>query len=39
MFGERSISTMIKELKQLDERAMPGNTVVIPLNPDEFTYV
>ena len=37
LFGERSISEMIKEFRQLDEGAMPVNPVVIPINPDELT--
>ena len=37
LFCDRDISAMIKEFKQLDEGAMPGNLVVIPLNPDELT--
>ena len=38
LFCESIIVTMIKELKQLDEGAMPGNPVFIPLNPAELTY-
>ena len=37
LFGERAIAAMIKLFKKLDEGAMPGNPVVIPLNPDEIT--
>ena len=38
LFGERDISEMINEFKQLYEGEIPGNPVVIPLNPDEITY-
>ena len=38
LFCESIIVTMIKEFKQLDEGAMPGNPVFIPLNPAELTY-
>ena len=28
---------MINEFKQLDEEYIPGNPVVVPLNPDKIT--
>ena len=37
LFGEMDIAATIKELKKLYEGAMPGNTVVIPIDPDELT--
>ena len=33
-FGQRAVSAMIKELKQLDEGAMPGKPAVAPIDPD-----
>ena len=38
MSGERGVAAMVKKPKKLDEGAIPGNPVVIPLNPDELIY-
>ena len=37
LFGERYIATMIKWFKKLGEGSIPGDPVVVPLNPDELT--
>ena len=37
LFGERYIATMIKWFKKFGEGSIPGDPVVIPLNPDELT--
>ena len=37
LFGERAVSAMIKELKQLNDGAMPNRPVVVPQNPDVLT--
>ena len=34
LFGERTVTAMIKELKQLEERAMPGKKIVAEIDPD-----
>ena len=36
-WGERNISAMMKEPRQLEKEAMPVKTVVIPLKLDELT--
>ena len=36
-FGERAVSAMIKELKQLDDGPMPGKRAVAPVNPDTLS--
>ena len=33
LFGERSVSEMAKEFRQLDEGAMPGKEVIESVNP------
>ena len=38
MFGERDVSEMIKQFKQLDEGEIQEKPVVITLNPEEITY-
>ena len=35
--GEKSVAMIIKELKQLNDGAVPNKPVVIPINPDELT--
>ena len=37
LFGECSVATMIKELKQLEEGPMPGKKVVTAINPDTLS--
>ena len=37
MFGERAVAAMVKELKQLNDGAMPGKPVVVPQDPDVLT--
>ena len=32
-FGEKSIATTVKEIKQLNNGAMKGRPVVVPINP------
>ena len=36
IFGERDKAVMIKELKQLDEREIQLNIMVLSLNPDKI---
>ena len=36
-FGERAVAAMIKELKQLNDGAMPGKPAVGPIDPDTLT--
>ena len=36
-FGERSVSALFKEFKQLNDGAVPGKPVVCPVNPNTFT--
>ena len=36
LFGERSIAAMMKEFKQLYEGAIPGESLVVQLNPDKL---
>ena len=36
-FGERAIATMVKELKQLNNGAMKGKPVVVPIDPSKLT--
>ena len=37
LFKERSIAAMISEFTQLDQEAMPGKLVVIPIHPSNIT--
>ena len=37
LFGEKAISAMIKELKQLEEGLIPGKKVIEPIDPDTLT--
>ena len=36
-FGEKAIATMVKELKQLNNGAMKGKPVVVPIDPSKLT--
>ena len=36
-FGEKAIAAMVKELKQLNNGAMKGKPVVVPINPSKLT--
>ena len=36
-FGEKAIAAMLKELKQLNNGAMKGKHVVVPINPSKLT--
>ena len=36
-FGMRAVAAVIKELTQLDQGAVPGKPVVVPINPDVLT--
>ena len=36
-FGEEVVAVMLKELKQLDQGAMPGKPVVIPIDVTKLT--
>ena len=35
--GEKAIAAMVKELKQLNNGAMKGKPVVVPINPSKLT--
>ena len=37
VFGERALAVMIKELKQLNDGAVPGKPVVIPIDNNVLT--
>ena len=36
-FDERAIATMVKELKQLNNEAMKGKPVVVPIDPSKLS--
>ena len=36
-FGERAVSAMIKELKQLNEGSMEDRPAVVPIDPSTLT--
>ena len=36
-FGEKAIAAMVKELKQLNNGAMKGKPVVVPIDPSKLT--
>ena len=36
-FGEKAIATMVKELKQLNNGAMKGKLVVVPIDLSKLT--
>ena len=37
MFGEEAVAVMVKELKELNDGAMPNKPVVVPQDPDKLT--
>ena len=37
VFGERALAAMVKELKQLNDGAVPGKPVVIPIEADTLS--
>ena len=37
VYGERALVAMVKELKQLNDGAVPGKPVVIPIDPDALS--
>ena len=37
IFGEKAITAMLKELTQLDQGAVPGKPVTVPIDPDNLT--
>ena len=37
MYGERAIAAMVKELKQLNDGAMPGKPVIGPIHPSKLS--
>ena len=36
-FDEKAIAAMVKELKQLNNGAMKGKPVIVPINPSKLT--